>query len=131
MTGFNETASDEAIEQVIGGGADVRLMTTDVDYDDTSGDLDTKEVDGDGYEAQTVDETDWTVSHDATEEEATLQNDAEVDFGTAGDDWGTVVDVVIDGGDDGFIITDEESDPEITEGEQVSIDPEGITYTLG
>ena len=131
-TGFNQTAADNAVDNIISGGADVRLMTTALDYDDTASDLDTKEVDEADYDAVTVPEADWDVSFDVAGNELTLTNDEVVDFGEAQSDWGVIVDVAIhDAGSDLFIIADEPNDPDITSGEQIEFPVGDINYTLG
>lgn len=131
-TGFNQTAATDAIDLIISGGAEVRLMTTGLAYDDTESDLDSKEVSATSYDSVTVAEGDWSVSYDVAGNTATLENAAEIDFGIAGEDWGTVVDFAIhEPATDRFIIADETNDPEITAGEDVSFPANSITYTLG
>lgn len=131
-TGFNETAADFAIDGIIAGGADVRLMTTALAYGDGATELDSKEVSDASYTSVTVAEADWTVSVDATTNTTTLENASKVDFGTAGGDWGVVVEVAIhQAGTDRFVIADETNDPDITEGEEVSFAAGELTYTLG
>ncbi|WP_157972354.1 hypothetical protein [Saliphagus sp. LR7] len=132
MPGLNQTAAQSAIDVIIAGGADIRLMTTSVNYDDTQTELDTKEVGTADYSAETVAQADWTTTADVPGENTTLENDVVIDFGQAENDWGTVVDVVIHDADtDEFIVADEPNDPEITIGEEVSIPAGAITYTLG
>lgn len=132
MPGLNQTAAQSAINLIIAGGADVRLMTTAVNYDDTQTELDTKEVGASDYAAVNVAEADWTTTPDATAENTTLENGALIDYGQAQNDWGTVVDVVVhDPATDEFIIADEPNDPNITLGEEVSIPAGSLTYTLG
>ena len=131
-SGLNETAAEYAIDGIVDPDADVRLFTTALNYDDTASDLDTKEVSAADYTSVNVALADWDVNFDATNNEATLQNGVEVDFGETENDWGTVVDVAIHRpGTDRFIIADEPNDPEITTGEQVSFPVGDITYTLG
>ena len=131
-TGFNSSAAADAIDTIISGGADVRLFTSELAYGDTQTELDSKEVSAESYSAVNVDEADWTVSSDSTNEESTLENAASVDFGSAQEDWGTVVDAAIhDPTTDSFIIADEVNDPTITAGEDVSFPAGEITYTLG
>ena len=131
-TGFNQTVAQDAVELIIDTEADVRLLTDAVAYDDGDADIDTKEVDAASYDRVTVPEADWGISFDVANGELTLENDAEVDFGEAEEDWGTVVDVVIQApGTDQFIRADEPNDPEITAGESVSFPVGEITYTLG
>ena len=130
-TGLNETAAASAIDQIISGGADVRLLGTDPDYDDGATELSTKEISGSGYTAQTVAEIDWTVTPDAIAGTSTLTNDNEIDFGQAGDNWGEIRAIVIDGGGGAFIRADEPTNPDVTTGAEVSVPPGGIEYTLG
>ena len=131
-SGLNETAADYAIDGIVDPDADVRLFTTELNYDDAASDLDTKEVSADDYTSVNVALADWDVNFDATNNEATLQNGVEVDFGETENDWGTVVDVAIHQPEtDRFIIADEVNDPEITTGELVRFLTGEITYTLG
>lgn len=131
-TGLNQTTAGDAINLIISGGADVRLMTSELAYGDTATELDSKEVSGASYSAQSVTEANWTVSFDSTDNTATLTNDAEIDYGEAGEDWGVVVDFAIHNpATDQFIIADEPNNPDITQGENVSFPADAITYTLG
>lgn len=131
-SGLNETAAEYAIDGIVDPDADVRLFTTALNYDDTESDLDTKEVSAADYTSVNVPITDWDIAFDNTNNEATVENAVEVDFGETANDWGTVVDVAIhQSGTDRFIIADEPNDPEITTGEQVSFPVGDITYTLG
>lgn len=131
-SGLNETAAEYAIDGIVDPDADVRLFTTALNYDDTASDLDTKEVSAADYTSVNVPIADWSIAFDNTNNEATVENAVEVDFGETANDWGTVVDVAIhQSGTDRFIIADEPNDPEITTGEQVSFPVGDITYTLG
>lgn len=131
-TGFNEHGANEAIENIIGGGADVRLLGTAADHPDGASNLDTKEIDGSGYSAVSVARADWTLTVDSTAHTVTLTNDNELSFGTAGEAWGTVESVVIHApATSQFIITDDSSTPDIPQGEEVTIPAGSITYTLG
>ena len=131
-SGLNQTAAGNTIDLIISGGADVRLMTTALEYSDTATELDSKEVSATDYSSVNVDEADWDVSFDGTNNEATLENGVEVSFGETENDWGTVVDVAIhDPTTDEFIIADEVNDPQITTGELVRFPSGEITYTLG
>jgi len=131
-SGFNQTAADSAINNIIAGGADVRLMTSQIDYGDTNTELDTKEVSAADYAVQNIAEADWTVSFDATTNTATLENANEISYGTIDNDWGTILDIAIqDSGTDEFIIADETNEPTLTTGEDVSFPAGSITYTLG
>ena len=129
-TGGSETMHSNAIDLVIGDGADVRLMAESVDYGDGPTELDSKELSGTGYSSVNVSEADWSVSTDAATRTSTLTNDNEVDFGESDSDWGTVVEVVIDGGNGDYIVADEPNDPELT-GEEYSFPAGEIEYTLG
>lgn len=127
-TGFNQTAAEEAITNVISGGATVHLFGggDTGEYTDGGADIDTKS------DAQvSVAEADFTIT---TPEDfsgnATLENDNELEFGTP--DIGTVDDIVIqnDANGDLFVLGDEPNNPELT-GEEVTI-PAGTTlYNLG
>jgi len=131
-TGLNQTAASAALDLIISGGADVRLMTQDLAYNDGSAELDSKEVSAADYSAYNVAQADWNVSFDTTNNKATLENGIVVDFGETQNDWGTVVDIAIhDPATDEFIIADEPNNPEITTGEEVSFPVGDITYTLG
>lgn len=130
--GFNQTLAADAIDVLISGGADVRLMTSQLSYGDTAADLDSKEVSATDYSPVSVTEANWTVTADATNDESTLENAATVDFGTAQNNYGVVVDVAIhDPATDRFIIADETNDPDITAGEDVQFPSGQITYTIG
>jgi len=130
--GFNETAANSAIDDIIAGGADVRLMTTEVNYTDTNTDLDSKEVSATDYTKIDVAEADWNVTVDAANYETTLENANEVSFGEINNDWGVVVDAVIqDPSTDEFIIADEPNDPDLTSGETVRFPAGDLSYTLG
>jgi len=130
--GFNETAADSAINNIIAGGADVRLFTTELAYTDTATELDNKEVSAADYGPVNVAEADWSKTVDATNNETVLENANEVDFGETQNDWGIVVDAAIhDPTTDEFIIADEVNDPDITTGEQVSFPAGEISYTIG
>lgn len=130
-TGFNDTLAADAIDVLISGGADVRLFTSELAYDDNATDLDSKEVSATDYSAVSVVEADWNVTADAVNEETTLENGAVVDFGTSQNNWGVVVDAAIhDPGTDRFIIADEVNDPDITAGEGVRFPSGEITYSI-
>ncbi|OYR79321.1 hypothetical protein DJ84_18375 [Halorubrum ezzemoulense] len=127
-SGLNQTAAQAAIDLIISGGADIRLMGQAVDYGDTATNLDSKEVDTSGnYSSISVSEADFsTVAGTGILE---LQNDNVLDWGAL--DVGTITDVVIhDPGTDQFIRADEINDPETT-GEQVTIPADTVLYTLG
>ena len=131
-SGFNQTAADSAIDNIIAGGADVRLMNSQLDYTDGDTELGNKEVSAADYTVQSIAEADWTVSFDSTTNTATLENANEISYGQINNDWGTVVDVAIqDPTTDEFIIADETNQPDLTTGEDVSFPAGEITYTLG
>lgn len=130
--GLNETAADSAIDNIIAGGADVRLFTTALDYDDTATELNNKEVSAADYGPVNVAEADWTVSPDTPNNETVLENANKVDFGEAQNDWGVIVDAAIhDPSTDEFIIADEPNDPDITTGENVAFPAGDLSYTIG
>lgn len=131
-TGFNETAAQAAINEIISGGADVRLMTTELGYGDVATNLDSKEVAATDYSPVSVPEADWGLTFDAANGTVTLTNTAQVDFGTAQNDYGVVLDVAIHApGTDKFIRADEVNEPDITAGEDIRFPAGEITYTLG
>jgi hypothetical protein len=130
--GFNDVLASDAIDVLISGGAEVRLFTSELNYDDNATDLDSKEVSATDYSSVSVAEADWTVTADVANQETTLENANIVDFGTAQNNWGVVVDAAIfDSGTDRFIIADEVNDPDITSGEDVRFPSGEISYTLG
>jgi hypothetical protein len=131
-SGFNQTAAQSAINNIINGGANVRLMTSQLDYNDGDTELGNKEVSAADYAVQNIAEADWDVSFDATTNTATLTNANEISYGTIDNDWGTILDIAIqDSGTDEFIIADETNQPDLTTGEDVSFPAGEITYTLG
>jgi hypothetical protein len=131
-SGFNQTAAQSAINLIISGGADVRLMTSQVAYDDGQTELDTKEVSAADYTVQSIAEADWSVTFDTNNNTATLENANEISYGEIQNDWGTLADVVVhDAGTDEFIIMDEPNTPDLTTGEEVSIPANELTFTLG
>jgi len=131
-SGFNQTAAQSAINNIIAGGADVRLMTSQVVYTDGDTELGNKEVSAADYTVQSIAEANWIVSFDSTTNTATLENANEISYGTINNDWGIIVDIAIqDPTTDEFIIADEPNQPDLTSGEDVSFTAGGITYTLG
>jgi len=131
-SGFNQTAAESAIDNIIAGGADVRLMNSQLDYTDGDTELGNKEVSAADYTIKNVAEADWTVSFDSSTNTATLENASEIDYGEIQNDWGVILDVAIqDPTTDEFIIADETNEPDLTTGEEVSFLPGEITYTLG
>ena len=131
-SGFNQTAAQSAIDNIIAGGADVRLMTSQLDYTDGDTELGNKEVSAADYTVQSIAEVDWTVSFDSSTNTATLENANEIDYGEIQNDWGVIADVAIqDPTTDEFIIADETNQPDLTTGEEVSFAAGEITYTLG
>ena len=131
-TGFNQTAAASAIDNIIAGGADIRLVTEQLEYGDGDAELGTKEVTAGDYTVQTVAEADWNVTFDAANNTATLENANEIAYGEIENDWGTIVDFAIqDPGTDEFIIADEPNNPELTTGEDVAFPVGAISYTLG
>ena len=131
-SGFNQTAAQSAINNIIAGGADVRLMTSQLDYTDGDTELGNKEVSAADYTVKNIAEADWTVSFDSTTNTATLENANEISYGQINNNWGTIVDIAIqDPTTDEFIISDEPNQPDLTTGDDVSIPANEITYTLG
>jgi hypothetical protein len=131
-SGFNQTAADSAIDNIIAGGADVRLMTSQLGYNDTNTELGNKEVSAADYTVKSIAEADWTVSFDATTNTATLENANSISYGTINNNWGEILDIAIqDPTTDEFIIADEPDTPNLTSGEDVSFPAGSITYTLG
>jgi len=127
-TGFNDTAAEEAITNVISGGATVHLYGggDTAEYTDGGNEVDAKS------DAQvSVDEADFTIttpeSFDAV---TTLSNDNDLEYGDLS--IGVVDDVVIqnDANPDIFIRGDEPNNPDLT-GEDVTL-PAGTTlYEFG
>jgi len=131
-SGFNQTAAQSAINNIIAGGADVRLMTSQLDYGDGATELDTKEVDAADYTVKSIAEADWNLSFDSTTNTATLENANEISYGQINNDWGTILDIAIhDPTTDEFIIADEPNEPDLTTGEDVSFAAGDLSYTLG
>jgi len=131
-SGFNQTAAQSAIDNIIAGGADVRLMTSQLDYGDGATELDTKEVDAADYTVKSIAEADWSLSFDSTTNTATLENANEISYGQINNDWGTILDIAIhDPTTDEFIIADEPNQPDLTTGEDVSFAAGDLSYTLG
>jgi len=131
-SGFNQTAAQSAIDNIIAGGADVRLMTSQLDYGDTNTELGNKEVSAADYTVKSIAEADWNVTFDTTTNTATVENANEISYGQIENDWGTVLDIAIhDPTTDEFIIADEPNEPDLTTGEDVSFAAGDITYTLG
>lgn len=132
-TGRNQAEQQEAIEQFLQNGVDVRLFTSELAYDDVAADLDTKEVSAASYAAvSTTDLTDWSISHDAANGQMTITNDVDLDFGLAEEDWGTVVDGCLHiAGTDRIIRADEVDDPEITQGEEIVLPAGQFEATFG
>jgi hypothetical protein len=131
-SGFNKTAAQSAIDNIVGGGADVRLMTSQLDYTDGDTELGNKEVSAADYTVKSIAEADWTVSFDSSTNTATLENANSISYGEIQNDWGVIVDIAIqDPGTDEFIIADEPDTPELTTGEDVSFPAGDLTYTLG
>jgi len=131
-SGFNQTAAQSAIDNIIAGGADVRLMNSQLDYTDGDTELGNKEVSAADYTIKSIAEADWSVSFDSTTNTATLENANEISYGQINNDWGVILDVAIqDPTTDEFIIADETNQPDLTTGEDVSFPAGEITYTLG
>lgn len=132
-TGGNATLHGYWISEVLSGGATVKLFTTGLSYQDTATELDTKEVSAASYSGISVTDADFIETVDATNGRTTLENDGVIDFGTAGENWGIVVDAAIqnDANPDRFIRIDEPNDPEITQGEDVQFSSGDLSYTLG
>jgi len=131
-SGFNQTAAESAIDNIITGGADVRLMTSQLDYGDGDTELGNKEVSAADYTVKSIAEADWTVSFDSSTNTATLENANSISYGEIQNDWGVIVDIAIqDPGTDEFIIADEPDTPDLTTGEDVSFPAGDLTYTLG
>ena len=127
-TGYNDSAAEAAILNLISGGATVHLLGDGDTADYTDGETEIN----DKSDAQvSVDEDDFTIttpsSFDAV---ATLSNDNDLEYGALS--IGTVDDIVIQNDDnpDQFIRGDEPNDPELT-GEEVTL-PAGTTlYEFG
>ena len=127
-TGFNETAAEEAITNVISGGATVHLLGGGDTAEYTDGET---EIDAKSDAQVSVAEADFTITTPASlDGVATLSNNNELDFGTP--EIGTVDDVVIqnDANGDLFVVGDEPNNPDLT-GEQVTLPSDTTLYELG
>ena len=127
-TGFNETAAEEAITNVISGGATVHLLGDGdtAEYTDTETEL------GEKSDAEvSVAEADFTITTpESFDGVATLSNDNDLEYGSQS--IGVVDDLVIqnDANPDLFIRGDEPNNPDLT-GEDVTL-PAGTTlYEFG
>jgi hypothetical protein len=130
-SGLSKAAAQAAVNEIIAGGADVRLFTTALSYDDTAADLDTKEVSATDYNPVSVPEADFSVTFDVANSTLTLENAASVDFGTTQNNYGEIVEVAIHAPTtDKFIRADEPNDPDITAGETVFFPANEITFTI-
>lgn len=127
-TGFGETAANEAVTNIISGGATVHLLGggDTMSYSDTG-----TEVSNKSDAEVSVAEADFTITA-ATgfSDVTTLENDNELDFGTQ--DIGTVDEIVIqnDADTDLWIVADEPNNPDLT-GEDVTIAAGTTLYELG
>ena len=127
-TGFNDTAAEEAITNVISGGATVHLLGGGDTAEYTDGET---EIDDKSDAQVSVAEADFTIttpsSFDAV---ATLSNDNDLEYGALS--IGTVDDIVIQNDDnpDQFIRGDEPNDPELT-GEEVTLPAGTVLYEFG
>jgi hypothetical protein len=131
-TGLSQAAAQAAVNEVISAGADVRLFTTALAYDDTASDLNSKEVSATGYSPVTVAEADWNLTFDVANSQVTLTNANTVDFGTTSSNYGTIVEVAIhENGTDKFIRLDEPNDPNVTSGETISFPVGELEFVLG
>lgn len=83
MSGFTDYREDTALSNVLAGGVDVALHTSDP-TDNPDG---TTEVSASDYDRVTVSETDWTVTQGNPTE---ALNDVEIYFGEAQNNWGNV-----------------------------------------
>ena len=127
-TGFNETAAEEAITNVISGGATVHLLGDG----DTAEYTDTETEIADKSDAEvSVEEEDFTITTpESFDGVATLSNDNDLEYGSQS--IGVVDDLVIqnDADPDLFIRGDEPNNPDLT-GEDVTL-PAGTTlYEFG
>lgn len=131
-TGLSQAAAQAAVNEVISAGADVRLFTSALAYDDTASDLNSKEVSATGYSPVTVAEADWNLTFDVANSQVTLTNANTVDFGTTSSNYGTIVEVAIhENGTDKFIRLDEPNDPNVTSGETISFPAGELEFVLG
>lgn len=131
-SGVNSGHAINILNNLISGGADVRLLVTTPQYTDDQSNLSSYEIPTSttNYSPVTVPEGDWQVSTGSTfSDAATLENATEINFGEAAQDWGTVEAVAIEDGTN-FILSVQPSD-QVVEGTEVKIDPNAITYTLG
>jgi hypothetical protein len=130
-SGLSQAAAQAAVDEIIAGGADVRLFTSALAYDDTAANLDNKEVSATDYDPVSLAEADFSVTFDPATSTLTLENAVQVDYGTAQNDYGTIVEVAIHAPTtDKFIRADEPNDPTVTAGEDVFFPANEITFTL-
>lgn len=127
-TGFNETASEAAIQNVISGGATVHLFGggDTANYSDTG-----TEVSNKSDASVQVDEADFTIDTPSDfSGVATLSNDNDLDYGAL--DIGVVDDIIIqnDSNSDLFVVGNEPNDPDLT-GEDVTLPADTTLYELG
>lgn len=124
MTGFGAQQAIDAVNNIISGGADVRLLSTEASYTDTQTDIDSK-----AEATVSLSETDYDVSTASTFTDGLeLTNANVIEFGAL--DGFTAVDAVVhDSGTDNFIRVDVPTDPQLT-GEEVTISAGNLTYNL-
>lgn len=120
--GLNQNARTDKVDEFVGGT--VHLLDTTVN----DGDGDT-ELQANSEASQTTDAGDWNVSHDNNAGTSTLENTSEIDFGSQ--DGFTVNQIVIQStvNVDELILTP--GDESVLTGEETSIEPNNLTYTLG
>lgn len=127
-TGYNDTAAEDAVRNVISGGATVHLLGDGDTAEYTDGETEIN----DKSDAQvSVDEADFTITTPTNFSGATtLENDNDLEYGALS--IGTVDDIVIqnDANPDQFIRGDEPNDPELT-GEEVTLPAGTVLYEFG
>lgn len=134
-TGFNESAAQAAIQNVIAGGAEIHLIGggDTMAYQDTATELDNKSAEGESgsQESETVAEDAFSIETPTDfSGTAILKNDNDVAFGTPA--IGVVNDVVVanQSSRDLMIVGNEPNNPDLT-GEEVTLPADTTLYELG
>lgn len=127
-SGLGETSAVSAIENVIGGGARIRLCDTAVDFTDTAADIDTKAV-----LSQDVADTDLSITTPTDFTGKTeLSNDNDILYDVSANNE-IIVDVVVQNQTDGeeWSLADELNNPDLGENDEYRINAGTVLYELG
>ena len=121
MSDFSAHREQETLEAMRDGGLEISLHLQD-EGNDPDGSDEVSESDT-GYERAETSESDWDISGDGP---TTMENNTEIDFGQAQDDWGEVEYFALWTGADAETSTVELAGAphDITTGEEISI-PQG------